>query len=152
MSVSTDGQLCFGSMFDEGYEFPWDEDRFGGEIEYWWLEELGWKPPVEVYDEGGRRIDGVEDSDIAKYYGDRRAILKANPLPVQPVNYCSGECPMYILAVPSTCLSAYRGYPKSLSPGEFTVDDADLESFNIFCRNYDLLEGPTTWWLSSYTG
>ncbi|KKM61996.1 hypothetical protein LCGC14_1526060, partial [marine sediment metagenome] len=28
MGVSTNGQICYGIMFDEDTEFPWDEDKY----------------------------------------------------------------------------------------------------------------------------
>lgn len=36
MGMSTDGQLCFGICFEDGFEFPWDNEEFDNSIERWW--------------------------------------------------------------------------------------------------------------------
>lgn len=38
MTTSTNAELCFGIEFDEGYEFPWDEEW--EDIEDWWIYEI----------------------------------------------------------------------------------------------------------------
>lgn len=32
MSTSTNGEICYGILFEEGYEFPWND----GEMIEWW--------------------------------------------------------------------------------------------------------------------
>ena len=81
------------------------------------------------------------------------AILKDNPLPFQLVNYCSGEYPMYILAVPGTLKSAYRGSPKSFTLDELQVDEEASKKLIAFCEEYGLEgESEIGWTLSSYMG
>jgi hypothetical protein len=36
MGISTDGSVCYGILFDEGFEFPWDDEENEGYIEDWW--------------------------------------------------------------------------------------------------------------------
>lgn len=119
MGVSTDGQLCFGVMFDEGFEFPWGYDgdgEFEGDIEEWWKSVKGFAHPMESpWDEAGNRKPGYRDDDprIDEYFRVKRKWLEENPVPVALVNYCSGDCPMWILSLDDERLNmtARRGYP-----------------------------------------
>jgi hypothetical protein len=62
MGVSTDGQIGYGVVFEEGYKFPWDKYP-SGDIEDWWTEEvLGFKHSFEIYDIDGGYIGGQEPS------------------------------------------------------------------------------------------
>ena len=63
MGVSTDGQICFGIMFDEGFEFPWNGGEDDQDLESWWMEEVcGYKPPFELFTEEGQWIEGMEEN------------------------------------------------------------------------------------------
>ena len=157
MTTSTNGQICFGFKIEEGTEFPWDDDKWDFDIDNWWVfETLGeWTPPFKLYDEDGEYIGGVKPSEevIDKYYKDRREFEKnAPPLPVKLVNCCSAEYPEYILAVPSTCQSASRGYPESFDPDELQVDGVEYLALVDFCKKYGIETDEAEWWLSSYWG
>lgn len=39
MGISTDGEICYGIIFEDGYEFPWDIDH-EGDPEMWWISEI----------------------------------------------------------------------------------------------------------------
>lgn len=132
MGVSSDGEISYGIVFEEGYEFPWDVDH-DGDPEEWWISKV-----LQL---------------IYKDYAEMHAILKDNPLPFQLVNYCSGEYPMYILAVPGTLKSAYRGSPKSFTLDELQVDEEASKKLIAFCEEYGL-EGESAigWKLTSYMG
>lgn len=134
MGVSTDGQLSFGVVFDEGYEFPWDAEPFNGNLDDWWLSITGF----------------VSDTD-SEYYSRRFAWLKANPVPVVQVNYCSGEYPLYLLATKH--FRNCRGTPESIdieSLGDIEDERkkllAFLEAHRIKC------DSEPKWWLTSYWG
>lgn len=132
MGVSSDGEISYGIVFEEGYEFPWDVDH-DGDPEEWWISKV-----LQL---------------IYKDYAEMHAILKDNPLPFQLVNYCSGEYPMYILAVPGTLKSAYRGSPKSFTLDELQVDEEASKKLIAFCEEYGLEgESEIGWTLSSYMG
>lgn len=152
MGTTTNGQICFGILFEEGYEFPWDED--GLDIDDWWREVKEWRPSKAVYTEGGNRLPGVTDADIDAYYRERREWDKANPCPVALVNYCSGDCPMYILAIPSTMKSARRGYPEVISRDlDFEFKPGDRQAFLGFMQAYEIdCPSVPAWYLSSYWG
>lgn len=150
MGTSTNGQLCYGRVFEEGYEFPWSEE----DIETWWEKELGFKPSITIYNEDGGYINGVKppQSQLDLYYKETRQFKLANPLPVELVNYCSGDCPEYILAIPSTIKTANRGYPVPLSPNLF-LEPNEAKAFYKFCDKYNLKSSQEDgWYLSSYWG
>lgn len=158
MGVSTDGQICYGILFEDGYEFPWDED---GDIEDWWNDIHGmkdWKPTVEIYNSEGNYLNGIKPSKeaIDAYYDERRAFkesLSIPPLPVEMVNVCSGDYPTYILAVPSSSKSASRGYPQEFDPQLLKVSEDELQALLGFCDKYELeYDGEPKWYLSSYWG
>lgn len=155
MGVSTDGQICFGVVCEEGTEFPWDEKPWDGDIDEWWrMEVCKYHPEVEIYDESGHYIDGKEPSQsvIEDYFSAQRAFDKEHPLPVELVNYCSEDCPMYILAVSPTVMNCRRGYPLSFKPESLTVATFDVAALLQFCETYGIEHGEPGWWLSSYWG
>lgn len=156
MGVSTNGVICYGIQFDEDTEFPWNDDKYEGDIDSWWLHSVvEFKPSLEIYGEDGNYIDGKVPSDevINAYYAERRAAENANPLPIELVNYCSANAPMYIVAVPSTIKRALRGYPTWFEPTALTVTDEEKAALIAFCEAHGIvtLEEPM-WWLSSYWG
>lgn len=153
MGQSTDGQICFGIVFKDGYEFPWSENEDGHE-EWWHTVVNGFKPSFEIYDENDEYLNGVRPSEeiITKYYKEKLEFKKNNPLPFELVNYCSGDCPMYILAVPSTFIKCSRGYPKEITPLMFNIDENSLQKFKNFCQEFDFKIEDAKWCLTSYLG
>lgn len=154
MGVSTDGQICFGIMFEEGAEFPWDED-FGGDIDEWWMHVTGYVPSIHPYTGDGKYAPGFSEHDprIKEYYDEQRAWEKEHPCPIELVNYCSADCPMYIIAVPRTCNSCRRGYPEKFDPTDLTVKASEGEGLLEFCAKHGIeVEGKPEWYLSSYWG
>lgn len=132
MGQSTDGQICYGIAFPDGFSFPWDDH------EKWWREVNGYKHPFKLYnnDESGY-IGGVRDEKkIDAYYDHQHAWDKEHPFPVELVNYCSGDCPMYILAVKETCKNNSRGYPEKFNPAELKVTEEQKQSLLDFCNKY----------------
>ncbi len=149
MGVSTNGQICFGLLYEEGFEFPWNED--GQELEDWWRDVCEYKPSKEVYDSKGDHLPGIGKADIDAYYAERRAWDEAHPCPVAEVNVCSGDCPIYILAIPSTVKTARRGYPEVLAPDlDFQFKPGAREAFLSFIQAYELqTDAVPAWYLSS---
>ena len=156
MGTTTNGQICYGLVFEEDHEFPWDMEDFDDGIDDWWKKVKGYKPPHEIYDEHGEYKDGVkpEESVFREYYDHRYDWEKKNPLPIKLVNYCSLDCPMYILAVPNSLITANRGYPTTLSKKEFELSHNEIQGLIDFCHEYniecDISE--ITWHLSSFWG
>lgn len=156
MGVSTNGQICFGLYFDQDTEFPWDSEEFDGDFNDWWWIQSGWMWYGEQpFTTDGDYALGFSSGDprISAYYDSRREWLLSHPSPAAKINYQSGECPAYILAVPSSILIARRGYPKEFNPTSLRVSESDVERLVQFCEKYGLefLEQPK-WYLSSYWG
>lgn len=152
MGTSTNGQICFGILFEEDFEFPWS-DAEDGDIENWWIYQVhGFKHDIELYDEKGEYLDGKKPSaeDMEKYYGPKRAFEAAHPLPVELVNYCSGDCAMYILAVPNSTITARRGYPEEFQPERLTVTEQEIKVLTDFCEQHGIeMPSEPKWYLSS---
>ena len=143
MGVSTDGQICFGVLFEEGYEFPWDCEEYDYDIDVWWDEMNGFNPPFPFN-------SSLSEEEQQKYFEYRRNFKKQHPLPVDTVNYCSCDYPMYILAIPKTWFIANRGYPVKFNPKELEVSQNEINNLLDFCEKYGLkfIDGPV-WFLSS---
>lgn len=154
MSISTDGQICFGFLFEEDYEFPWDTEEFVHDIDTWWLEGVNqYKPPFQMYNDRGEYIDGVEPSkerfDI--YYSHKDVFKATMPkVPVELVNCQSCDYPVYILAVPGTVRSASRGSPEMFEPDLLKYEPGSFNALVEFLEKYNIVPtGDAEWYLSS---
>lgn len=154
MSTSTDGQICFGILIEEGGDLPWEDDEYGGYPEDWWEEINGYQKPFEIYDEKGGRLPNITENMVDEYYAHNRQWHKDNPLPFELVNYCSCDYPMYILTLPETRMNANRGYPEPFEPNDLVVSAERAMELVHFCEKYgiDIGEEYPRWWLSSYWG
>ena len=152
MTTSTNGQICFGIFFEEGFQFPWDKN--GDEIDDWWIYTIhGFKHSFQLYDNNGNYLNGIKPSNerIAQYYAEKREFEKTIPdCSVCLVNCCSCDYPMYILALKDSCLCARRGYPESFNPEQLKIKTKVLLDF---CEKYGIEhENEPKWYLSSYWG
>jgi hypothetical protein len=158
MGVSTDGQICFGVALEEESYLPWHGDEWEGDIEDWWLFEVcGYERPFELFDEVGNYINGVkpDEDKLDEYFALRSAFREKHPMPVELVNCCSGEYPMWIAAVPHSVLSASRGFPLVFNPSDLhsRITSQDVELLGKFCEDYlELTDYTMQWYLSSYWG
>ena len=156
MGQSTNGQICYGIEFEDGDEFPWDDEKYDMDMDEWWLEVNNYNRSGYPYDEGGNYKQGLDtDSpEVAAWHDRRSKWLKDHPIPVTMVNTCSGNCPQYIMAIPETFLSAWRGYPKKFDPAELVQKDGYIERLKQFCAMYEINidSKPVGWFLSSYWG
>lgn len=156
MGISIDGQICYGVLFEEGYEFPWDCDEYHYDIEEWWLKTfIKFTPSVELFTEDGDYINGREptDEEFNKYFKEKQTALKDNPLPIELVNYCSGKYPEYILAAPSTYFVANHGDPTHFEPELLQIASHERQALTDFCEQFSLeYSGAPAWYLSSYYG
>jgi len=163
MGVSTDGQICYGIPFEEGYEFPWDNEKWGGDIADWWIYEIcGYTDPFKLWNDDGEYEGGEKppESEVEKWYSAKRTFLKNHPIPVEMVNYCSYDYEMYIIAVPSSFLSNSRGYPKQFLPLALTVKENEREGLINFCEKHCKPENDSggspeiepSWYLTSLWG
>ena len=164
MGVSTDGQICYGIKFEEGYIFPWAARLYDADITAWWLDICGYQPPFELFTEDGYWLNGSEPpaEKIAVYEAAKREFVKTQPpLPVDIVNYCSDDFPMYILAVPRLSISNSRGHPVTFNPLNLTITPAECQVLIDFCVSYCRPQEDSfdkfpamapRWYLSSYWG
>ena len=155
MGVSTDAQLCFGIAVGNDEEMPWQTgkcDQFDSDVEEWWMREVHkYKPPFELFDENGEWLDGVvaPDDKAREYFKAAQDFASRHPLPVDVVKHCSGDYPMYIIAVPGTWTRAHRGFPREIDSNKMSFDIKDAAALIKFCDDYGIAgEGPA-WWLSS---
>jgi len=163
MGVSTDGQLSFGIAFEEEYCFPWDEEKWEGDIGDWWVCGIcGYKPPFELYNSDGGYVNGERppEEKLSEYYDHRSKFEANNPMPVNPVMHCSYDYPMYIIAVNGTESSNSRGYPTEVNPDSMVVTDEQIRVLVDFCTKYcqpqdEYTERPNMepkWYLTSLWG
>ncbi len=160
MSESTDGILCYGFLLgdEEGLELPWDGEEFNGDEEGWWAFGVHgdiFRPVAErPYNDEGYYNPGFADGDprIQAYHDERAAHIKSVPkMPLDLVNTCSEEYPMWIAAVPDTLITASRGDPVVVSDSLGTPDVTELRKFlAIYLPDIEL--GDPTWLLGSYWG
>lgn len=124
-----------------------------GDIDHWWIYKVhGFKHDVNIYDKDGNYINGREPTRarIDKYWDEKNIFQKDNPIPVELVNYCSGDCVMYILAVPSSVIDCRRGYPREFNPADLKVTSAERDKLLQFCSQYDIkIPSDPKWFLSS---
>lgn len=155
MGQSTNGQICYGISFEDGFQFPWNEvDK---SIEAWWREDImKFKPSFEIYaDTETGYINNIkpEQSLINKYYKEKNDFKELHPCPIEEVNTCSGDYPMYILALTGTCQTANRGCPETFDPTKLVITDEQKNSLIEFCKTHGIeFEGEPAWYLSSYWG
>lgn len=155
MGVSTNGQICYGIIFDDGFEFPWDAEKWGGDIDEWWRDVNGYEPGFNPYTDEGNHREGVVEDDprIYEYHSRMQNWMKEHPIPVKLINYCSGEVPMYILAVSCSCITSRRGHPIDFDPKSLTLDGVQGLLLGLFCTKYGIeTEDEPKWWLSSFWG
>lgn len=155
MGVSTDGQLSYGVVFEEGFEFPWDSEDFGGDIDAWWESVNGFVNPVEYpFTKEGDYKPGMNDKSpqIAEYFAETRKWAREHPIPVELVNYCSGDYSMYIVATKH--ISNSRGSTEVIKL-EDLLSNQWLWEFTLleFLTKYNIEhDKKPAWHLSSYWG
>ena len=154
MGVSTDGQLSFGVCFGGHFEFPWSTDKYDGDIDKWWQDVRGFVNPIESpFNEHGNYKPGINrDSPvISEYFAKKREWENANPIPVEVVNYCSDECPMYMLSTKG--ISNKRGYPEKVDIDFLRDTEEARQVLREFMDQYGIeSDDDACWWLSSYYG
>lgn len=161
MGVSTDGIIFCGWPLEEDVELPWgacDEDGEydEGDHEEWWRRISGFENLFQLYNERGEYVGGVrpDDEKIGAYYEHRRKWLEANPIPFEVVNYCSGDYPIYAIALNGTVTTARRGFPQKFDPEEMEIDleEADRIRLLFLEHGMHLPDDDPAWHLASYWG
>lgn len=162
MGTSTDGIICYGWNVGED-PLPWDGD-FNGDEDKWWKDVNGYQNPLwSPYTPDGELVpelaaqqvnpwDQVSDPRIDEYHAFSRQWAKENPFPVELVNTCSGDCPMYIMAVAGSVTRCLRGYPESFDPSKLVFDEKEFEIAQNFLWEHKIETGEPRWWLASFWG
>jgi hypothetical protein len=164
MSTSTDAILFYGYCFGDDFDNPpWKVKRNeDGDLEDGYDDEesiyasaVGVNPPKEEYPVKN------DDSDVANeirlnysaYWADKSRVNKESCCEI--IRHCSGDYPMYGVAVSSTVIKAWRGYPKDLKNCDHLIVDVIV---NNLLKNYcekmgiDVTGLEPSWWMVSYWG
>jgi hypothetical protein len=155
MGVSSNGLIGFGIPFKEDFEFPWNE-KHDGDIDDWWLDVCGFKPTLYPFTDKGDYIKEYTEKIGNDYFNERIAFKKEHPLPIEILNYCSDDYPMYMLCIKDSIITASRGYPEGINP-EYLAGEEELgDSAKIlmdFCKKYEIkIPSDPRWYLFSYMG
>lgn len=145
-------ELCFGILFEEYFEFPWNDEKYEGDEEKWWEHVAGFVPSFFPYDEHGEYQEGVDSEDprVDLYYAERTEWYKHNPFPVT-INICgSYDAHETLLCAPDI------GYSGSWEDSE-VVDIQELRASKLmefklvaFCKQFDIdTDGVTQWYLTA---
>ena len=157
-SIATIGQICYGILLDEEIELPWNDEKYDDGISDWWLYTVkGYESPFEMFDDDGEYIGGEDRWPIHKvrhYFEHFRLFSRENPIPVELINVCSHDFPIYIIALTDTRLVARRGTPTPFDPAKLeTVSLGQKEALIKFCDDYEIeYDGEPRWYLSSHWG
>lgn len=136
MSQSTDGILVFG--FDVGEENPVG-NLFTDEIEEF--------DDLIISESGLPHYDGNNTDDYREYWSKIKAVIDACPVDI--ISHCSGDYPMYIVAVRGTYHNASRGYPEALSADAFNVPQEKIDAAQKWCEDHGVEWQAPSWLLAS---
>lgn len=123
MGISTEGICCYGIFIGDPDQVD-EEDcenypkeilkinkEFDDDVEDYWKDKKGYKPPFEIIDDDGNWIEGISEVEKCKYYKHRMDWFGKNPPPFELVNVCCCDCPSWIIAMPGSVNYANPGYP-----------------------------------------
>jgi hypothetical protein len=150
--MSTNGQICYGIRFNEGFEFPWDMGPWRGDHEAWWRDVNGYESLEYPWAKDGNYNPGFDADDprITAYFVHRRAWDKGNPFPVELVFCGDFNSSNTILAVGSSCVFADED-EESFNPVDLVVPYGGIVLLN-FCQTWNIESDHPKWWLSTYRG
>lgn len=126
MGTSTDAILVFGIELEEEHE-PWGEEQDEDD----WLEK------------DGRDILGLQ--------GEKQYEI-VNLHPVEIVQHCSYEYPMYVLAIRGTEKRAWRGEPLHITLEELKIPTGNVALLKAFCERHNIEWEEPKWLLCSMWG
>jgi hypothetical protein len=135
MGISTDGILAFG--FDLGLEG--EKPEFLGDHED--IDEM-------VTAEAGLTAPEHRDyeRDWREYWKAKKAALAA--CPIELIEHCSGEYPMYIIAVRGTGGYARRGYAQKVDTSPPAPEK--IEAARAWCEAHGIEWQEPCWLLASF--
>ena len=148
MGVSTDAILVYGIDLEAtGYceeseepEFFEDEDEY--DFDAVLMRDAGLAP-------WGYHEDEDKREDYKAYSARRKQAQEQAG--VELITHCSGEYPMYILAIAGTAKSASRGTALEITKDDLLMNQlAGLERLRAFCELHDIPWAEPRWLLCSY--
>jgi hypothetical protein len=158
MSTSTDAILFYGYAFDDEDQVPWpcERDEDGEEEEEdWedrWARVNGLLAPAEPYGDEPRAVETPARLLHQAYWAARRELATAAGVDVDIHGYV--DCPMYLVAIPSTKRTAHRGDPVAVDA--LVVPEGADEQLHTFMAKMGIEKPPgqerPRWWLVSYWG
>lgn len=132
MGQSTDAILFYGILFEDEDEAP----EFMREAGYddWW-EFLEAESGLPLYGEAGHSFEAHQE------YREKQ--------PVDLIQHCSGDYPMYGLCVRGSEVTARRGYPISLEDGLPEISNDQEQAFFHWCEKHNIKLQDPKWILCS---
>lgn len=171
MGVSTDAILCYGVDFGEEPDgLPFYDEENGVDFDEWvysltpglsnthlWDTYYEWEKTPEAQALRATTYNLVPEfeklnpqwrDELNEIYARRREA--ENNAPVELVYHCSGDYPMYIVAVKGTTVKAWRGEPQEITTETFEIDVKHLFAAQRFCEEHEIPFEDPTWILCSY--
>lgn len=142
MGVSTNGILVFGIDFSEEF-LPFEDESLGEDFETLLANDAGIEVPEGEYSE-------ERGKEYSRYW--ERCSENAKKSEIELITHCSGDYPMYILAVRGTEYNAWRGDPTEIDLDKLTVTDEQIGALKSFCELHGLVYSQPRWLLCSYWG
>lgn len=159
MGNNADGQISFGLLIDEDFTLPWDSSTWEDEgIDHWWRDINGFVDKHTPFNKEGNYAEGWSQDDprFKEHYDRRTEWLVDHPLPVDVINYCNGDQPMYLLAVPGVGKRCSWGDPELFTLQELcaSIIPEKVDALIAFVKKYeiDTIYGKPQWFLTSYWG
>lgn len=141
MGQSTDAILMYGVNLGEGEGLEWpsmltEEGESYPDIDGYIASLAGLKEPAG---------EDYQDPAWSAFWAAKRKSVEA--FPVNLVSHCSGDYPMWVLAVRNTVQRARRGYPETPTMRE--IAEADRDALKAFCDATGLPWSEPGWVLCS---
>jgi len=150
MGTTTDAYLFYGfTIYDpeegEGEMPPWmDDESDEGSLE--WEDVLATKLGLSKPD--GAYID--HEGEYRTYWKERGKLAEGAGCVVD--THCSGEYPIYFVALKDKYFRASRGNPTEIDMGSMVITSMEKEKLRRFCELLEIPWQEPKWYLASYWG
>lgn len=137
MGVNTTSTICYGIPFPEEFEFPWDNEKYDGYFDSWWIYEiLGYNNPFEIYDKSGNMLPNISDDDQKEYYNCKAEFMMdgENKPTIEHVMSGMDSQYNYILAIPNSMI--WTDGDIFFDPDKLIVTEKQKETLIDFCVNH----------------
>jgi len=132
--------ISYGIKFKEGFEFPWDDEKYGGDHEHWWEDVAKFRPTFYPYTTEGEYKEGVDRDDprVDEYYEEKKKWEWNNPFPVE-INMCGNyDCYDAVLSAPGIGMGGDWEQPTEIDLSVFTVDQGSIDNLLAFCKHFEI--------------